>query len=83
MFEHVYLKHSANPEAVAAKRVVRSLFEHFDAHRASIPEEYALRSESSDRAVVDYISGMTDLYALRIAEEISPGVTGELRRRLL
>ena len=83
MFDHVYLRHSTGPEAGAARRVVSMLFEYFDAHRDRIPEEYALRSESAERAVIDYISGMTDRYALRLAEEISPGVAGELRRRLL
>ncbi len=83
MFDHVYLRHSSGPEASAARQVVRTLFDYFDTHRDRIPEEYALRSESAERAVIDYISGMTDRYALRIAEEISPGVAGELRRRLL
>ena len=83
MFDHVYLRHSSGPEACAARLVVRTLFEFFDSHRDRIPEEYALRSESAERAVIDYISGMTDRYALRISEEISPGITGELRHRLL
>ncbi len=83
MFDHVYLRHSSGPEANAARRVVTMLFEHFDRHRDRIPEEYSLRSESAERAVIDYISGMTDRYALRLAEEISPGVAGELRHRLL
>ncbi len=83
MFDHVYLRHSSGAEAKAAMRVVGMLFEHFDRRRDLIPEEYALRSESAERAVIDYISGMTDRYALRLAEEISPGVAGELRRRLL
>ena len=30
--------------------------------------------EDDDRAVVDYVAGMTDLYAIRKAEEIDPGV---------
>ena len=83
MFEEVYLRYSAGPEGRAAKSLVETLFEFFDSHRDRIPEEYALRSESAGQAVVDYVSGMTDHYALRLAEDVSPGLARELRRRLL
>ena len=83
MFDHVYLIESGGPQGNAARKVVRALFEHFDSHRDRIPEEYALRSETEGQAVIDYIASMTDRYALRIAEDIRPGIAGKLRYRLL
>ena len=32
--------------------------------------EYLLRGDATDRMVVDYIAGMTDQFALRLAEEL-------------
>ena len=36
-----------------------------------MPVEQSLSSDEVERRVVDYIAGMTDQYALRIAEEKS------------
>ena len=41
------------------------------------PSEYG----SGDRAVVDYLAGMTDHYAIRMAETIEPGIAGPLMRK--
>jgi dGTP triphosphohydrolase len=35
-----------------------------------MPREYRLNSETTERCVADYIAGMTDQYALRLAEEL-------------
>ena len=35
------------------------------------PPEYRLYSNDTERRIVDYIAGMTDHYALRLAEELS------------
>ncbi|MCK4863720.1 MAG: hypothetical protein KAS25_05450, partial [Dehalococcoidales bacterium] len=32
--------------------------------------EYRLHSDTNERRVVDYIAGMTDHYALRLAEKL-------------
>ena len=39
-------------------------------HEESLPGEYALQGEPLARGVVDYIAGMTDQYALRVAVEL-------------
>ena len=74
MFENVYLPEDDGPLGVAAAEIVRLLYSHFDRNRDEIPPEYGRRSETEDDAVVDFISGMTDRYAVRTAERIAPGV---------
>jgi len=70
LFERVYSL--ARDEAERARGVVRLLYQHFIAHEEKLPQEYAWRDDSVERRVVDYIAGMTDNYALRMAEGISP-----------
>ena len=36
-----------------------------------LPPEYHPHSDEAERGVVDYIAGMTDQYALRMAEELA------------
>ncbi len=74
MFQHVYVPEDEGVEGQTARRIMRLLYGHFDENRDEIPPEYGARSRSEDEAVVDYISGMTDRYALRIAEKIQPGI---------
>ena len=45
-----------------------------DVNRDEIPSDYNVRSKSEDAAAVDFISGMTDHYAIRTAEAIRPGI---------
>jgi dGTPase len=58
MFEHVYLGPQAAPEHDRAHQVVRAIFDHL-----------AARSDSADE-IVDYISGMTDRFALGYADSL-------------
>jgi dGTPase len=48
--------------------VVRGLYQYFLKNPDQLPGEYA-RGGDMKRGVVDYIAGMTDNYALRLAEE--------------
>ena len=83
MFENVYVPEDLGEEGRAARRIVRLLYCHFNDHRDEIPPEYRLRSRSEDGAAVDYVAGMTDQYALRLAEKIRPGIAEIFRSRLL
>lgn len=72
LFEKVYNK--TRGESERARETVRFLYQHLIDHDAELPDEYNLRNESVTRRVVDYIAGMTDNYALRMADELStPG----------
>lgn len=81
MFEEVYLPEDSGVLGETSRAIVRLLYTHFDANRREIPPEYARRSRSEDAAVVDYVSGMTDHYALRMAERIRPGITKPFEER--
>jgi len=70
LFERVYNLHSAQEETEKAKEVVRSLYRYFNEHEDKLPAEYRLHSDTTERKVVDYIAGMTDQYAMRMAEEL-------------
>jgi dGTPase len=71
LFERVYDIRSAQEESERAREVVRLLYQYFKEHEEKMPPEYHLSSDDTERRVVDYIAGMTDHYALRMAEELS------------
>ena len=74
LFDRVYNLHSAQNEAEKAREIVRLLYGYFSQHRDRLPPEYSLYSDEAERRVVDYIAGMTDQYATRLAEELSLSV---------
>ncbi len=71
LFQWVYNMRSAQEEAEKAREIIRRLYRHFNEHEDSLPLEYSLHSDDAERKVVDYIAGMTDQYALRMADELS------------
>ena len=71
LFDKVYNPSLATKEAIKARKVMRLLYSYFLRHEDKLPQEFASLPDSKERKVVDYISGMTDQYALRLAEEIS------------
>ncbi len=78
MFEKVYLPSNNSIQGRRAREVVAFLYEHYTAHPDNIPEEYRRREEPPQRAATDFVSGMTDQYALRRAEELRPGISGSV-----
>ncbi len=60
----------ARGEAKQAQEVVRALYQYFIANAEQLPEEYRLVHGGIERSVVDYISGMTDRYALETFREV-------------
>ena len=81
MFDNVYLPESNGVLGKTAEDIIGLLYSHFGANGNEIPEEYGQRSKSEDMAVVDYISGMTDHYAIRVAERIRPGIAAPFTER--
>jgi dGTPase len=69
LFERVYNVHSAREEADRARETICLLYRHFKEHEDKLPLEYRAYSDNAERRAVDYIAGMTDQYALRLAEE--------------
>lgn len=78
LFDRVYTPRSALEETERAREAVRLLFGFLLAHPQHLPPEYHLREEPLERKVADFIAGMTDHYALRMAREIEPSRTWPL-----
>jgi len=71
LFTRVYIVCSSEEESKRARGVIRLLYKYFTEHEDKLPSEYRFYSDEVEQKVVDYIAGMTDQYALRIAEELS------------
>jgi dGTPase len=67
LFERVYLGAARN-QAERAANVLKQLCEYYRAHASDLPA--AQPDEDLDQRVVDYVSGMTDRFALRRYEEV-------------
>ena len=72
LFENVYLNPAAKGEENKAKDMLAFLFEYFVKHPEKMPELYFrnICEESVERCVCDYISGMTDRYAIDLYSEL-------------
>jgi dGTPase len=70
MFERVYLWDSQRAEAERGKRIVRFLFGHFLRHAEQISPDFSRPDDSVERRAADYVSGMTDRYAVRLARSL-------------
>ena len=72
LFENVYLNGEAKSEDTKAKNLLKFLFEYFTKHPEQIPEHHRrfVEDEGVERCVCDYISGMTDRYAIETYQEL-------------
>jgi dGTPase len=70
MFQRVYLLDRTRAEAERGKRVVRFLFEHYARRPEGIESDYVLAGDPPERRAADFVSGMTDRYAIRRAREL-------------
>lgn len=72
LFERVYSNNLAKIEEKKADKLLTELFSYFLANTASLPEEYRqiAEEEGHERAVCDYIAGMTDRYAINLFTNI-------------
>lgn len=74
MFEHVYKSDIPKAEEGKAQQMIISLYEYYMEHVIELPEEYLLlminQDEKKERAVCDYIAGMSDRYAIEKFKEL-------------
>lgn len=72
MFENVYYNPTAKTEEKKAKNLVEQLYCYYMKHPEKLPVEYRniCRRFDVDRAVCDYISGMSDGYAIDLYNEL-------------
>lgn len=73
MFESVYTNPKAKGQEEKAENLIKGLFEYYMEHPEILPEEYVClmeeKGERRDVVVCDYISGMTDQYAIAKFQE--------------
>jgi len=72
LFETVYLNPLAKSEENKAKDMLAYLFEYFVKHPEKMPDLYVrnIGEETVERCVCDYISGMTDRYAIDLYSDL-------------
>lgn len=71
LFDNVYLSGKAKTEEPKAYRVVQMLFQHYMTYPEELPEEYRPTGDGElPQRVTDYVSGMTDRFALRAFEKL-------------
>ncbi len=72
MYDTVYVDKVAKHEEQKVEKVIAALYEHYMAHTEQMSALYRriAEEEGDDRAVTDYISGMSDEYAIRAFEEL-------------
>ena len=72
MFRSVYLNPMAKGEEGKAQEMIRQLFDYYLHHLEEMPEEFRdiREAEGKERAVCDYIAGMTDAYAVERYQEL-------------
>ena len=77
MFQNVYLPEGKTDVSKNSRRIVQFLYHQFVDNPDEIPTEYHIREESPSRMATDYVSGMTDHFAIRLANQIEPGIIGD------
>jgi dGTPase len=70
LFDRVYLRSEARSEQEKAIGLVRSLFTYYLEHPEAVAAEYRSGPVDLPTRIADYISGMTDRFALRTYEQL-------------
>ena len=72
LFREVYAQPQAVEETAKARRALQELYRHFCSHSEDLPAEFRgyLAREPVERVVCDYVSGMTDRYALKVFADL-------------
>jgi dGTPase len=82
MFQRVYLLEERQEETEQAKRVVRMLYKYFLEHPEEVQSDYVNQDDPDWRRAADYVSGMTDWFALEVARGLGePGLPPAQRLR--
>jgi len=67
MFENVYIGSEAKKDESKAKYIIQALYEYFMSNCDVLPDDVKKNIDrfGKEKAIVDYIAGMTDRYAMR------------------
>lgn len=72
LYDRVYLNYSAKAEEAKVDGIISGIFTYLTKNPQFMPEQYArvVASEGIERAVTDYIAGMTDTFAIKFFENV-------------
>lgn len=71
LFENLYTHGDAKYEEPKARALISELFDYFIDHQDEVPREYTTHdADHPDIQVADFVSGMTDRYAVRLFDEL-------------
>ena len=74
MYQHVYLGSRAKADDQKVRLLIDLLYRYFIEHPEQLPDDLLRinreRGEPIERAVVDYIAGMTDRYAIKVFNDL-------------
>jgi dGTPase len=71
MFAHVYLGERQRSEHEKIERLLRTLFAHYVADPARLPDDGGAPGADLGQRVIDYVAGMTDRYCVRVFEALT------------
>ena len=74
LFERVYLRPEAAEQRDEAIAVIRGLVDHYVGHPGEVPDTYRQADSDQVTAAIDYVSGMTDRFAVREWSRVGGGV---------
>jgi dGTPase len=72
MFSRIYYSPDLNPDRKKAQYIIHKLYEYYLKHPDQLPQEFLEREElwGLETTIVDYIAGLTDLYAIHLFETL-------------
>ena len=73
MFENIYCKGVAKAENIKVERLLGALYEYYIRNPQEMTEQYRILmagGEPKEKVVCDYISGMSDLYAVHVFDAL-------------
>ena len=71
LYEHMYFREEVNWHVRRSTDLLQHLVQHLFENPSAVPAEFFDTADSHERAVCDFVAGMTDRYAVKIAEMIS------------
>ena len=70
LYQHMYFREEVNWHVRRATELLGRVFERLLAHPDRVPERWKETADSPERAVCDYLQGMTDRYVETVARGI-------------
>ena len=73
MFENVYTNPVAKSQEIKSRALLIKLFDYYVSHPDAMPALYRRNAETEpvERCVCDFLSGMTDRYAIETYNELN------------